>query len=184
MTTSARRTLVIGGENLLTAREVLLGYPHLWWPTTEPSTSLDYTLNITSFLSDIDDELVSVTLAVAPSGTGELTASDLSVSSGVITCRLAGGYPGRSYVVKVEGVCAGGDSKEWTIGLLVDEDLPITMLPPQCLDYGTALTWALSTNVVEDESGNIGTDNAGNVGTPGQAGNLGLDNTANIGFSS
>jgi hypothetical protein len=112
--------------------------PAATWPIKQPDSFLDYSYNAVADLGT--DTLSAVTLAVAPSGSGELVASQLSFSGTVITAWLAGGVPGRSYVVKITGTCTTGRVFEWLVGLNVDPVLAsFPLAAPPSTGFGTVL---------------------------------------------
>ena len=104
--------------------------PKLVWPTSEPDDVLDYVLDMTAALADVGDTLTSVTAAVAPSGVGELTPSQLSFSEGVITLWLSNGVAGRLYVIEINAFTT--DSREFSfyVELPISLDTAIVPSPP------------------------------------------------------
>lgn len=139
MTVSALRTITVGAPASIYG--VCPVQPSLGWPMAQPDEVLDYSLDVSALLSDVDDTITSASLAVSPSGAGELTASALAVQGGVITVWLADGVAGRRYLIRVEAITAGGRTFEWLIGLSIDPALatwPPTAAPSPA--FGTVLT--------------------------------------------
>jgi hypothetical protein len=144
MTVSAIRTIVVGGAAAPAWSQYNVpAYPQvLRWPVAEPDEVLDYSLDVSSLLSDVGDTIASATLAVSPSGAGELVASALSVLGGVITGWLGGGVAGRRYVVRIQAVTNGARSFSRLVGLPIDPTLATCPLPAAPdLDFGPVITW-------------------------------------------
>lgn len=162
MTVSALRTVVVGAPaNIYGVSPV---QPSLRWPMAEPDEALDYSLDVSALLSDVGDTIASASLAVSPSGAGELAASDLTVAGGIITGWLSGGVAGRRYTARIEAV-TGTRTFEWLVGLRIDPALatyPLAAAPSS--GFGTVLTWNASPQTgLQDSAGNVLHDSAGNV---------------------
>lgn len=113
--------------------------PALSWPVKEPDAYLDYSYDATADLAS--DELVSVSVSVAPSGTGEMVPASVSFTLGVVTVWLSGGVGGRNYVVKIDGTCVSGRVFEWVIGIQVDPLFATNpVAEPASTGFGTAVT--------------------------------------------
>jgi hypothetical protein len=113
----------------------------LEWPVSEPDDVLDYNLDLTAALADVGDTLASATVAVAPSGTGELTPSRLTISGNVITVWLSNGVAGRVYVVQVNAITAAGREFSFYVSLPISLDTAITPpSPPPSTGFGTAIS--------------------------------------------
>jgi hypothetical protein len=87
MTISSLRTITIQQPPYRTLFE---------WPLTQPGDDLDYSLDMTVPLNDAADSIASASLAISPSGDGEMQALDLTVNGSVITAQLSGGVAGRN----------------------------------------------------------------------------------------
>lgn len=112
--------------------------PAATWPVKPPDAFLDYTYNAIADLGT--DTLSSVTLSVAPSGAGEIVASQLAFSGSLITAWFAGGVPGRAYIVKIIGTCTTGRIFEWLVGVTVDPVLAsYPLAAPPSAGFGTVL---------------------------------------------
>lgn len=139
----------------------------LRWNTKQPGDVLDYTYDATDDLTDcltcVADLVQSVAISVRPSGTGELLPLAIAVSGSLIVVRLAGGVPGRNYIVRIAAAGASGQTYEFNIGLLINPLLAAAwpLLPPPSTGYGTATVW-LAGSGLQDSSGNFMTDSSGN----------------------
>lgn len=140
MTTSALRTIIV-------RRPTYLPRP-LRWPTAQPGDDLDYSLDLTQPLCDVGDSIASVSLAVMPSGTGELQPIDLTVNGSVITAQLCGGVAGRDYIVQVKYIGMSGRKDGYLVRLAIDPALaswPPTVAPSA--GFGTPITWTSGVTV-------------------------------------
>jgi len=75
---------------------------NLVWPTKEPGEDLDYQIDATSKIADSADAIISASVTVAPSGTGEMVATQIVVTGSFITVWLSGGIAARVYQVNVQ----------------------------------------------------------------------------------
>lgn len=138
MTISALRTIAIASASI---HEAYPPSPMLRWPSAGPDEVLDYSVDVTAPLNEIGASLVSVSVAIAPSGSGELSARTLSVSGTVITVWLAGGVAGRRYRIKIAAITQS-DEFEWLIGLRIDPWNATFPTPePPSTNFGTPITW-------------------------------------------
>lgn len=119
-----------------------------WWPPKLPDAILDYALNITPAIDPSADFAVSAAVSIAPSGAGEMTASNLFITSNedcsvlntVLTVTMTGGVPGRTYIIKFDVTM----SDQRVFSFLVYQDIPViipgTMVPvAPSSDFGTPL---------------------------------------------
>jgi hypothetical protein len=123
--------------------------PSRRWPTKEPDAIRDYCLDIEKDLTNpctgVVDPLITLTLAIKPSGRGELSASQLSLdaSGSHITVRLSGGVAGRPYQINIEGTTESGQQHQWPIAVDIDPRLakwpPVPVPSP---DFGPPITWS------------------------------------------
>jgi hypothetical protein len=75
------------------------------WPVSEPADNLDYYLDITAALDDVADEVDHVTVAVAPSGDGEISIGSVEYDQGIVTVWASGGVLGRLYTFNLKIYC-------------------------------------------------------------------------------
>jgi hypothetical protein len=143
--------------------------PSSWLAAKGPSASLDYTENVSYPLTDPDtgivDPLQSLTLSVAPSGSGEMVASLLSIDSTgfLVTWWLSGGVPGRSYLIDLVGVTIAGRVFEWDWGILCRPILARYPLPlPLVPGFGPPLIY-----LPPVDGGLLGADGAQLLGADG-----------------
>lgn len=109
--------------------------PPLSWPMAEPDDHLDYGLDVSAAISDASDTITSASACVAPSGVGEVVASNLSVSNNVITLYLTGGVAGRQYTVNLTANTAAGRTFVWYVYLPIDPTLASVPIPPPPSPY-------------------------------------------------
>ncbi len=139
MTISASRTVVVRAQP---SGYGVAGAPLLVWPTAQPDDLLDYALDATAPLADVADSIVSASLAIMPSGTGELQASALSVAGPLVTLWLGGGVAGRTYLVRLDVKTVGRRTFSWIVRLPVSADLAAIPPPPAAVPgFGTAMLW-------------------------------------------
>jgi hypothetical protein len=113
----------------------------LAWPMATPGANLDYTLDVGPLLNDAADQIASVSFAISPSGSGELSCSAVAFTDSLITVQLAGGVPGRSYLTRFDVVTEGGRTFEVNVWLAIDPTLAATPLPlAPDLGFGTPVT--------------------------------------------
>ena len=86
--------------------------------------------------------LSSLSLAAAPSGTGELTISALSFAAGIVTFTLAAGQPTRRYTLLLTATRSEGLVSGYLLKIQVDYVL-ITDQPQVApsVGFGTAVVW-------------------------------------------
>jgi hypothetical protein len=104
--------------------------PPLTWPTAEPDDSLDYSLDVTAAIEDATDAITVATAMVAPSGTGEVVASNITVANNVISLYLTGGVAGRTYMVNLTATTAANRVFQWYVYLPIDPRLAAVPVPP------------------------------------------------------
>jgi hypothetical protein len=83
-----------------------------------------------------------LSLAAAPSGTGELTISALSFAAGIVTFTLAAGQPTRRYTLLLTATRSEGLVSGYLLKIQVDYVL-ITDQPQVApsVGFGTAVVW-------------------------------------------
>jgi hypothetical protein len=113
-----------------------------------PDAYLDYTesfaLPITNPKTGIADPVVSLSLTVSPSGTGELTVSRLTVDATGLCATWwgTGGVPGRNYKLNLTGTTVAGRQIPWKFSQQCAPDDAVWPLPPAPNPGpGTPITW-------------------------------------------
>jgi hypothetical protein len=87
--------------------------------------------------------LTGLSLAAAPSGTGELTISALGFGAGIATFTLAGGQPTRCYTLLLTAARSDGMVGEYLLKVRVDPVLPADQ--PQVApdaEFGAPANWS------------------------------------------
>lgn len=122
--------------------------PPAWLAVKEPSSFLDFTEDVQCVLTNpytlVVDPLVSLSLSVAPNGSGELTLSNLTVDSTgfLVTWWEANGVPGRTYVLNLQGTTQAGRIYQWLFYQLCDPLFAVTAPDfPANPGFGTPITW-------------------------------------------
>ena len=103
----------------------------LAWPTKGPDAVLDYAYDFAPDMAENPgDTIVAASIAVQPSGVGEITINSIVIAGTILTVWLSGGVSGRRYLFKL---IATTDSTpqprrlEVDIMLLID---PLLATPP------------------------------------------------------
>jgi hypothetical protein len=98
-------------------------------------------VDFTALIADVSDSITSAALSIAPSGAGELAASNLTVNEALIGVWLSGGVAGRTYIVKIQFETTAGRSFERLVRLSISRTLAkYPLVSPPSLDFGTVLT--------------------------------------------
>jgi hypothetical protein len=95
-------------------------------------------------ISELDAALLTgLTLAAAPSGTGELVISALGFGAGIVTFTASGGQPTRCYTLLLGVTRSDGMVSEYLLKLRIGFVLATdqAQVVPSA-GFGTALTWA------------------------------------------
>lgn len=71
----------------------------VWVGPKRVREALDYTIDITDDVDPDADVIIGAVGQVAPSGTGELVLSQITVVGFLVTVFLSGGQPGRTYTI-------------------------------------------------------------------------------------
>lgn len=113
-----------------------------------PDSYLDWTMDVRDVLTNrftgAVDPLVSLSLSIKPSGTGEIQLSRLSVDDTgfLVTWWEAGGVSGRPYLLKLQGVTEAGREPEWVFSQTCSGVFSTGFPPaPPCAGFGTPITW-------------------------------------------
>jgi hypothetical protein len=115
----------------------------LWFPAKFSEVFLDYTLDIAPSIDISADFLNSVSVQIAPSGAGEMTANNLVPLTDKITITLSGGVPSRVYTIRY--VVSMSDNRTYTFiaYIMIPVELPGFMVaPPPDPGFGDPLTWS------------------------------------------
>ena len=143
--------------------------PPLWWPEALSTTKLDYGALACQELRAAGDVPASVSLAIMPSGDGELQALDLGVSDDLVVAALAGGQPGRVYQCLITVIGESGRIWPTTVFLRVGlaGALPWEVPPAPVPGYGTPINWTRENVVFGSGFANVATGLVG-IGTTQQ----------------
>ncbi len=111
----------------------------IWLASKLPTAIKGYRYEIDPLDAQV---LSSLSLAAAPSGTGELTISALAFAAGIVTFTLAGGQPTRTYALLLTATRSDGLVSDYLFKLRVDSVL-VTDQPqvPPATGLGTAVVW-------------------------------------------
>lgn len=120
-------------------RGVPVGREPIWLVPKFPTAVKGYRHEIDPLDAQV---LTSLSLAAAPSGTGELTISALAYADGIVTFTAAAGQPTRCYTLLLTATRSDGKVSDYVLKVRVD---PVLMTdqaqaaPSTC--FGTATTW-------------------------------------------
>jgi hypothetical protein len=122
-------------------REAVTNGSEWWWPSPLPGADLDYSFPVGGELNG--DSVVTIALSLAPSGTGEMQALDLSLTGELIVVQLTGGQPGRLYRAQLVVTGASGRVWQFIINILVSKAAEVLwpMPPAPVPGFGTAINW-------------------------------------------
>ena len=123
-----------------TLRGVPVGREPIWLPSKLPTAIKGYRHEIDPLDAQV---LSSLSLAAAPSGTGELTISALAFAAGIVTFTLAAGQPTRCYTLLLGATRSDGVVSGYVFKVQVDPVLTTdqAQVAPSA-GFGTAATWA------------------------------------------
>jgi hypothetical protein len=101
---------------------------------------------------DVTNDLVGtieqVSTAVMPSGVGEMTINSVMVSGELIEFSMAGGAPGRSYLVKVDVTPVGAAPVEYVCWIYIDRTLATWPIAnPPSFTFGSPILWSFTTSL-------------------------------------
>ena len=120
------------------------GENYLQWPVGAANDELDYYLNTVDAIYHNGDEISSLRVSIAPSGTGEIAISDISMDDGIIRIDFTGGVPGRLYRVRVDVNTLLGRDYSWVVNLPISKEYfagPFPVAPNP--GFGPVATWAM-----------------------------------------
>ena len=111
----------------------------IWLPSKLPTAIKGYRHEIDPLDAQV---LSSLSLAAAPSGTGELTISALAFAAGIVTFTAAAGQPTRCYSLLLTATRSDGKVSDYLFKLRVGSVL-LTDQPqePPAAGFGTAVSW-------------------------------------------
>ena len=111
----------------------------MWLASKLPTAIKGYRYEIDPLDAQV---LTSLSLAAAPSGTGELTVSALAFAAGVVTFTAASGQPTRCYTLLLTAMRSDGLVSDYLFKLRVGSVL-VTDQPqvPPAAGFGAAISW-------------------------------------------
>ena len=112
----------------------------IWLPSKLPTAIKGYRYEIDPLDAQV---LSSLSLAAAPSGTGELTISALAFAAGIVTFTAAAGQPTRCYTLLLTATRSDGKVSDYLFKLRVGNVL-VTDQPqvPPAAGFGSPSTWS------------------------------------------
>ena len=120
-------------------RGVPVGREPIWLASKLPSAVKGYRHELDPLDAQV---LTSLSLAAAPSGTGELTISALAFAAGIVTFTAAAGQPTRCYKLLLTAARSDGKVSDYLFKLRVGNVLVMDQpqVPPAA-GFGTAVVW-------------------------------------------
>jgi len=111
----------------------------IWLPSKLPTAVKGYRYEIDPLDAQV---LSSLSLAAAPSGTGELTISALAFAAGMVTFTAAAGQPTRCYTLLLTATRSDGQVSDYVFKVRVDPVLITDQAQAApSTGFGTANTW-------------------------------------------
>ena len=130
-TPSDARTVQVVEPSSAQLRGVTVAVVPLAWPAKAPAEQLDYSLDLSLWLEDADDDLVQASASVSPAAhLTDLGIIWCSVISGLVVLFLAGGTIGTSYTVLVTARTVAGRIAVFPVSLTVSDATP-SVTPPE-----------------------------------------------------
>jgi len=122
-----------------TLRGVPVGREPIWLASKLPTAIKSYRYEIDTLDAQV---LSSLSLAAAPSGTGELTISALAFAAGIVTFTLAAGQPTRCYTLLLTATRSDGLVSDYLFKVQVNPVL-VTDQPQGApsAGFGSVATW-------------------------------------------
>lgn len=100
------------------------------WPAKEPQATLDYTVDLSAWLTDANDTMTSVTVTPLSTVAGDVAITPpLVVSGETITCWLTYGQGGAQYGFGFSVATYLGRTTQFEVQLAVLADLPNGPIP-------------------------------------------------------
>lgn len=119
--------------------------PSIFLPEKSPSSVYEYGYDAIADIRAPDgtiDAIVSASIAVKPSGAGELVVSAVNVQNTIISFWISGGVAGRTYIVKLLFTTISAQTYEIDLGLVVSALLAANPVPPPpAFGFGTPAVW-------------------------------------------
>ncbi len=120
-------------------RGVPVGCESIWLPAKLPTAITGCRFEISPLDAQV---LTSLSLAAAPSGTGELALSALAFAAGVVTFTLTSGQPTRSYTLLLTANRSDGMVSDYVFQILVGPVLVTDQAQAvPSAGFGTPITW-------------------------------------------
>ncbi len=111
----------------------------IWLPSKLPTAIKGYRHEIDPLDAQV---LSSLSLAAAPSGSGELTISALAFAAGIVTFTAAAGQPTRCYTLLLTATRSDGLVSDFLFKLRVGSVLVTDQPPvPPVAGFGAAAVW-------------------------------------------
>jgi hypothetical protein len=111
----------------------------IWLPSKLPTAIKGYRHEIDPLDAQV---LTGLSLAAAPSGTGELTISALAFAAGIVTFTAAAGQPTRCYTLLLTATRSDGKVSDYVFKVRVNSVL-VTDQPQAApsAGFGTVVAW-------------------------------------------
>lgn len=124
---SAARTVVALYPSGSPMRGVRASQPSLMWPEKSSADVLDYVLDLSAWLTDCNDSLLSASVAVTPTGgSTDLASLTPVIVAGQLLIFFAGGVPGVFYKVAISIATVAGRKATFVALIFIDFDSPAT----------------------------------------------------------
>lgn len=117
----------------------------IWFDNRYSVTNLAYNLPLNSDINLATDTILTASVAVAPSGAGEMEVSTFTVSGTTLTVTPTGGQPGRTYEYQFTVTLTSGAVYSYVVYQNVQR-VQITDVPqvPPDPGFGMPVTWTYS----------------------------------------
>lgn len=156
---SLDRTLAVGTYVGIAPRGRIASQTPLRWRNKQAGTTLDYSLDLTTYLADAGgDSVLSAVAAISPSQIGSVLINTVQINGPVITLIIAQGVAGVDYAVAIGVKFASGRYVIFTAGLYVEAPVfplptaPYVLGAPQTIttDAGAAITNTIGVPITSD----------------------------------
>ena len=120
----------------------------IWFPARYVNANLAYSINVACAMAP-GDVIGAASVAIAPSGDGEMVPSAISINGSAITILPTGGQPGRVYIYNLIVTMTDGNVYPFVIQQCVSPGLagyPIPIAPDP--GYGTMLVCNLPSPII------------------------------------